>query len=97
MVATVQSLCKTVLRRQNAMHESLFETFAASKSKSFHLAPGNQRVIAKDIINGAVSLKSKTHDVSVSNIIVRTDNQELTLKAIEVSNYLANLRRSIFV
>lgn len=49
------------------------------------------------VMNTAVSHKSEAHNVRVSNIIVRTDNQELTLKAIEVSNYLANLRRSIFV
>ena len=57
----------------------------------------SSEAIVKEIMNAAVSHKSEAHNVRVSNIIVRTDNQELTLKAIEVSNYLANLRRSIFV
>ena len=57
----------------------------------------SSEAIVKEIMNTAVSHKSEAHNVRVSNIIVRTDNQELTLKAIEVSNYLANLRRSIFV
>ena len=73
------------------MHESLFETFTTSKSKPFHLARGNQRVIAKDIMNVSVSLKSKAHDASVSNIIFHTDNQPDNLKAIDANNHLADL------
>ena len=41
-------------------------------------------------MNTAVSLKSEAHNVSVSNIIVRTDNQQLNLKAIDVNNHLAD-------
>ena len=41
-------------------------------------------------MNISVSLKSEAHEISVSNIIVHTDNQQLNLKAIEVTNYLAD-------
>ena len=44
--------------------------------------------IDKEIMNIAVSLKCEAHNVSVSNIIVRTDNQQLNLKAIEPNNLL---------
>ena len=77
------------------MHESLFETFTTSKSKPFHLARGNQRVIAKDIMNVSVSLKSKAHDASVSNIIFHTDNQPDNLKAIDANNHLADFCKEI--
>lgn len=80
------------------MHERFFETIATSKPKSFYFKVGNGNLKseesstakAKDIMNITVSLKSKAHDVSVSNIIVHTDNQQLNLKAIEVNNHLAN-------
>ena len=73
------------------MHEKLFESFATSKSRSFHFKRGDNnlkpekpsRAIAKEIMNIVVSLKSEAHDV---NIKVRTDNQELNLKAIKVNN-----------
>ena len=41
-------------------------------------------------MNISVSLKSEAHEISVYNIIVHTDNQQLNLKAIEVTNYLAD-------
>ena len=34
-------------------------------------------LIAKSIVNLAASLKNENHNVGISNIIVRTDNQEL--------------------
>ena len=42
--------------------------------------------IAESIIDLAVSLKNYKRVVSISNIIVRTDNQELTKKATEINN-----------
>ena len=51
----------------------------------------SSKAIAKEIMNIAVSIKSEAHDVSVlTNIIVRTDIQQLNLKAIEVNNLLAD-------
>ena len=47
------------------------------------------KAIAKGIMEIAVSPKIKTHDVRVSRIIVRAENQQLNLKAINVSNHLA--------
>ena len=78
------------------MHEKLFQTFAKlSKSKSFRLTRGDQRpeiwkVKNKEITNNAVSLKSEVHDDSVSNIILRTNNEQVNLNAIEINNHLAD-------
>ena len=46
------------------------------------------KAIVKEIMKLAVSLKSEVNDVSVSNIIVCTDNQQLNLKAIKVNGHL---------
>ena len=48
----------------------------------------SSKAIAKEIMNIAVSLKSEALKVSVSNIIVRTDNQQLNFKAIEVNGHI---------
>ena len=48
----------------------------------------SSNAIAKEIINIAVFLKSETFHISVSNIIVHTNNQQLNLKAIKVNNHL---------
>ena len=78
------------------MHEKLFQTFAKlSKSKSFRLTRGDQRpeiwkVKNKEITNNAVSLKSEVHDDSVSNIMLRTNNEQVNLNAIEINNHLAD-------
>ena len=98
----VQSMCKTL----HAMFERLFETFATSNSKSFIFHVGtndlkfenSSKAIAKEIMNIAVSLKIEAHDVSVCNIGVRTDNQQLNLKAFEVINHLTDFcKEMIFV
>ena len=48
-------------------------------------------VIAKSIIDLALTLKSESHDVSVSNIIVRNDNDTLNKKRYEVNVVLMEL------
>ena len=48
----------------------------------------SSKAIAKEIMNIAVSLKSEALKVSVSNIIVRTDNQQLNFKTIEVNSHI---------
>ena len=45
--------------------------------------------IVESIIDLAVSVKNEKQDVSISNIMVRTDNQELTKMSTEVSKYLS--------
>ena len=45
--------------------------------------------IAESIIDLAVSLKNEKRDVNTSIIIVRTENQEQTKKAMEVNKYLS--------
>lgn len=44
--------------------------------------------IAESLIDFAVSLKNEKRDVSISNVIVRTDNQHLNKKETEVSKHL---------
>ena len=48
-------------------------------------------LIAKSIIDLALTLKSKSHDVSVSNIIVRNDSDTLNKKGCEVNAILMEL------
>ena len=48
-------------------------------------------VIAKSIIDLALTLKSESHDVSVSNIIVRNDNDTLNKRRYEVNVVLMEL------
>ena len=50
-------------------------------------------VIAKEIVDLATSLKNNQHDVSVSNIILRTDNSKLNAKQYEVNQILSQLCR----
>ena len=50
-------------------------------------------VIAKEIADLAVSLQNNQHDVSVSNIILRTDNSKLNPKRCEVNQILSQLCR----
>ena len=46
-------------------------------------------VIAKEIVDLATSLKNNQHDVSVSNIILRTDNSKLNAKRCKVNRILS--------
>ena len=48
-------------------------------------------VIAKEIIDLATSLKNNQHDVSVSKIMLRTDNSKLNAKRWEVNQILSAL------
>ena len=47
--------------------------------------------IAKEIVDLATSLKNNQRDVSVSNIILRTDNSKLNVKRCEVNQILSKL------
>ena len=51
--------------------------------------------IAKSIAYLAGTSKNENHDVSISNIIVRTDNQELREKALTVNRELSEICREI--
>ena len=50
-------------------------------------------VIAKEIVDLATSLNNNQHDVSVSKIILRTDNSKLNVKRCEVNEILSELCR----
>ena len=47
--------------------------------------------IAEKIVNLATAVKSETCDVSISSIILRTDNKQLNQKGVEVNAYLKDL------
>lgn len=51
--------------------------------------------IAKSIVHLATSLKNENQDVSIPNIIARTDNQELRQKAITINKALSEIYREI--
>ena len=55
--------------------------------------------IAESIINLACQLKKEKHDVSVSTIVLRTDDKILKEKGIEVNSYLKELckKKNIFL
>ena len=52
-------------------------------------------LIAKSIVDLATMLKGNSHDVSVSNIIVRTDNSNLYEKGCEVNAHLTEVCKEI--
>ena len=53
------------------------------------------KAIAQGIMDIAVFVKLETLNVSVSNIIVHTDNQQLNLKAVEVNIHLTDFCKEI--
>ena len=57
------------------------------------------KVIAKEIVDLATSLKNNQHDVSVSNIILRNDNSKSNAKRYEVNQILSELchERNIYL
>ena len=56
-------------------------------------------VIAKEVVGLANSLKNSQHDVSVSNVILRTDKSKLNAKRCEVNQVLSELcyERNIYL
>ena len=69
------------------MHGGLRETIVTNDLNSNQTS----EVIAKEIVDLATSLKNNQHDVSVSNIILRTDNSKLNAKRCEVNRILSQL------
>ena len=53
--------------------------------------------IGESIINLACRLKNKMHDVSVSTIILRTDDKRLNEKGIEVNLHLEKLHKGKYI
>ena len=51
----------------------------------------SSKSIAESIVDLAMSLKTVSNDVSVSNIVLRTDNPLLNKKACEVNSHLKDL------
>ena len=89
------------------MHKGLREVIVKKTPNHFILHVGTNdlnssqtsEVIAKEIVDLATSLKNNQHDVSVSNIILRTDNSKLNAKRYEVNRILSQLchERNIYL
>ena len=83
------------------MHGGLYETILRKSRRSFHLTYGTNDISsekssmesAESIINLACQLKSEIHDVSVSTIILRTDDKKLNEKGIGVNLHLLDLSK----
>ena len=82
------------------MYERLYETFIRENPDHFILhvdtnglnTERSPELIAKSIVDLA-RLKGNSRDVSVSNIIVRTDNSNLNEKGCEVNAHLTEMCR----
>ena len=53
--------------------------------------------IATSIVNLVCSMKGENYDVSISNIILRTDNKKFNQKGQEVNTHLKDVRIRIFI
>ena len=74
------------------MYRGLYKTVLKKSFRSFHFACWNKRSeIAESIINLACRLKNEMHDVTVSTIILRTDDKKLNEKGMEVNLHLKEL------
>ena len=51
----------------------------------------SSKSIAESLVDLAMSLKTESNDVSVSNIVLRTDNSLLNQKGSEVNSHLKHL------
>ena len=65
-------------------HESDPDHFILHVGTNYFKSEKSSEFIAESIIDLAVSLKNEKRDISISNTIVRADNQELTKKAAKV-------------
>ena len=81
------------------MYERLYETFITRKSYHFTLRVGTNdlnterspKLIAKSIVDVAKMLKGNSRDVSIANIIVRTNSSNLIEKGCEVNEHLTEM------
>ena len=54
-------------------------------------------VIAKEIVNLAISLKNNQYDLNVPNIILRKDNSKLNVKRCEVNQIFSEFYHEIII
>ena len=73
------------------MHGGLYETILKKSSRSFHFACWDKRpILWKNLV---CRLKNEIPDVSVSTIILRTDDKKLNGKGMEVNLHLKELSK----
>ena len=81
------------------MYGGLHETILKKSPRSFHLHVGTNDLssekcameIAESVINLACRLTNEIHDVSVSTIILRTDDKKMNEKGMELNLHLKEL------
>ena len=81
------------------MYERLYETFITRKSYHFTLHVGTSdlnterspKLLGQSIIDLATTLEGNYRDISVSNIIVRSDDSNLNEKGCEVNLHLTEI------
>ena len=85
-------LCETIIKKSSRSLYLTCGTNDLSSDKSPHEIPESK-------INLTCQLKNEKHDVSVSTIILRTDDKILNEKGIEVNSYLKELckKKNIFL
>ena len=110
MAKKIQTNCKVFIKTFSGATVSCMENYMKPSLRNppdhFILHVGTNlssdkspHEIAELIINLACQLKSEKHDVSVSTIILRTDDKILNKKGIEVNSYLKELckKKNIFL
>ena len=105
MAKKIQSNCKIYVKTFSGATVSCMEDYMKPSLRNppdhFILHVGTNDLssekcsmeIAKSIINLACRLKNEIHDVSVSTIILRTDNKKLNEKGMEVNLHLKELSK----
>ena len=105
MAKEIQSSCKIYVKTFSGATVSCIEDYMKPPLKNpkynFILHVGMNDLssekcsmeIAKSIINLACRLKNEVHDVSISTIILRTDDKKLNAKGIKVNLHLKELNK----
>ena len=105
MAKRIQSRCKICVKTFSGATVSCMEDYMKPSLRNppdhFILHVGTNDLssekcsmeIAKSIINLACRLKNEIHDVSVSTIILRTDDKKLNEKGMEVNLHLKELSK----
>ena len=105
MAKNIQSYCKTYVKTFSGATVSCMEDYMKPSLRNppdhFILHVGTNDLcsedcsmeIAESIINLACRLKNEIHDVSVSTIILRTDDKKLNEKGMEVNLHLKELSK----
>ena len=105
MAKEIQSNCKIYVKTFSGATVSCIEDYMKPflRNPKYHFilhvgmndlsSEKSSMEIAKSIINMARRLKNEIHDVSISTIILRTDDKKLNAKGIKVNLHLKELNK----